>query len=114
MATIRVRTDLGIRVPFRLLCSVRTPDDRLYAQELERGAPSLDTTFLYSRTTPPSSSRPSGRLTPQDLVAWGWPPDFEPAAYVCGSTGFIEAAAAFLVGLGHGRIRTERFGPTQG
>lgn len=116
MAMIRVRTDLGIRVPFRLLYSVRTPEDRFYAQELERGAPGLDTTFLYSRTTPPGSSRPAGRLTPQDLVAWGWPPDFEPSVYVCGPTGFVETAAAFLVGLGHdpGRIRTERFGPTGG
>ena len=116
MAMIRVRTDLGIRVPFRLLYSVRTPDDRFYAQELERGAPGLDTTFLYSRTAPPDSSRPTGRLTPQDLVAWGWPPDFEPAVYVCGPTGFVETAAAFLVGNGHdpGRIRTERFGPTGG
>jgi ferredoxin-NADP reductase len=116
MAMIRVREDLGSRVPFRLLYSVRAPADRLYAQELERGAPGLDTTFLYSRTAPPGASRPPGRLTPQDLVAWGWPPDFEPAVYVCGPTGFVETAAAFLVGLGHApdRIRTERFGPSGG
>jgi ferredoxin-NADP reductase len=116
MAMVRVRTGLGSRVPFRLLYSVREPADRLYAAELERGAPGLDTTFLYTRAAEPGARRPTGRLTPQDLVAWGWPPDFEPAVYVCGPTGFVETAAAFLVGLGHApeRIRTERFGPTGG
>jgi ferredoxin-NADP reductase len=34
--------------------------------------------------------------------------------YVCGPSGFVEAAANALVELGHdaSRIRTERFGPT--
>ena len=36
------------------------------------------------------------------------------ASYVCGPTGFVEAAADILVALGHEprRIRTERFGGT--
>ena len=36
--------------------------------------------------------------------------------YICGPTGFVEAAAAGLVNNGHapGRIRTERFGPSGG
>jgi ferredoxin-NADP reductase len=34
--------------------------------------------------------------------------------YVCGPNAFVEAAAGWLVDIGHdpGRIRTERFGPT--
>ena len=45
-------------------------------------------------------------------MAHGWPPDFEPTCYVCGPTGFVEAAANLLVAGGHDptRIRTERFG----
>jgi ferredoxin-NADP reductase len=114
MAMIRVRAALESRVPFRLLYSVRDPADRLYAAELDRGAPGLDTTYLYTRATPSGWVRPAGRLGPDDLAAWGWPADFSPACYVCGPTGFVESAAAVLVGLGHApdRIRTERFGPS--
>ena len=37
-------------------------------------------------------------------------------AFVCGPTGFVEAVAELLVGLGldPARVRTERFGPTGG
>ena len=38
------------------------------------------------------------------------------AVFICGSTGFVEAAAGALVELGHDplRIKTERFGATGG
>ncbi|CAG6398100.1 ferredoxin reductase [Streptomyces cocklensis] len=116
MSMIRVRGMIGSRVPFRLLYSVRDPADRLYGPELDRGAPGLDTTWVYTRGTPDDWARPAGRLTPDDLVRWGWPADFEPTCYVCGPTGFVEAAAGMLVALGHhpDRIRTERFGPSGG
>jgi ferredoxin-NADP reductase len=116
MSMIRVRSMIGSRVPFRLLYSVRDPADRLYGPELDRGASGLDTTWVYTRRTPDGWPRPAGRLTPDDLVRWGWPADFEPTCYVCGPTGFVEAAAGMLVALGHhpDRIRTERFGPSGG
>lgn len=116
MSMVRARTALDHRAPFRLLYSVRDPADRLYAPELRRGAPGLDTTYVFTRRTPPEFTRPAGRLTVEDLARWGWPPNFDPTCYVCGPTGFVEAAASYLVGLGHdpGRIRTERFGPTGG
>jgi ferredoxin-NADP reductase len=116
MSMIRVRGAVDSRVPFRLVYSVRTPEDRLYASELRRGMPGLDTTHLYTRTAPDGWPRPAGRLRPQDLADWGWPPDFEPTCYVCGPTSFVEAAADHLVALGHApdRIRTERFGPSGG
>lgn len=116
MAMIRARDAAGSRVPFRLLYSLREPADRLYAADLDRGSPGLDISYVYTRTAPAGSSRPAGRLTPRDLVRWGWPADFEPAVYVCGPTGFVEAAAGRLVAQGHApeRIRTERFGPTGG
>lgn len=47
-------------------------------------------------------------------VAWG--PALRPAVFVCGSTGFAEAAADALVGLGHDplRVKIERFGAPGG
>ena len=116
MSMVRTRGAAGGRVPFRLLNSVRGPDYRFYATELVRGSPGLDVTFLYTRSTPVGGTRPAGRLTPDDLVRYGWPADFEPTCYVCGPTGFVERAAAYLVMLGHApeRVRTERFGPSGG
>ncbi|MFC5202431.1 ferredoxin reductase [Streptomyces kaempferi] len=112
MSMIRVREVAGSKVPFRLVYSVRTPEDLLYRAELRKGSPGLDTTHIYTRETPPDAPRPAGRLAPHDLVRHGWPPDFEPTCYVCGPTGFVEKAAAYLVLLGHApkRVRAERFG----
>ncbi len=116
MSMVRTRQAAGSRVPFRLLYSVRGPDDRLYARELARTDPGLDVTLLYTRTSPDGLPRKPGRITPEDLVQYGWPADFEPSCYVCGPTGFVEKAATYLVMLGHApeRVRTERFGPTGG
>jgi ferredoxin-NADP reductase len=43
-----------------------------------------------------------------------WTPEERPLVFVCGPTGFVEAASRLLVAAGHApdRIRTERFGPT--
>ncbi|MFC5212614.1 ferredoxin reductase [Streptomyces coerulescens] len=113
MAMIRTRRAVGSRTPFRLIYSVRSPEYQLFVPELRRDEPGLDKTYLYSRSTPPQWPRPPGRFTASDLSSAGWPPDFEPTCYVCGSTGFVETAAGLLVAIGHhpGRIRTERFGP---
>lgn len=114
MAMIRTRDAVGSRVPFRLLYSLREPADRWYQGDLDRGSPGLDITYVYTRAAPEGSSRASGRLVPEDLMQWGWPADFEPTVYVCGPTGFVEAAALQLLAVGHApeRIRTERFGPS--
>jgi ferredoxin-NADP reductase len=115
MAMIRARAVVVSREPFRLVCSVRTPDDRLYAAELRRRVADeggLDVAWVHTRTAPVDDLRPAGRLRPDDLERHGWPPDFEPTCYVCGPTGFVEAAANLLLAAGHDprRIRTERFG----
>jgi ferredoxin-NADP reductase len=114
MAMIRARAGAS-RAPFRLVCSVRTPEDRIYAGELRRRAAEdggLDVAYVYTRRAPPDSPRPPGRIGADDLVAHGWPPDFEPTCYVCGPTPLVEAVAGRLVAAGHDpdRIRTERFG----
>ena len=114
MSMIRAR-DVTTSAPFHLVYSVRTPEDRIYSDELllcarrDRG---LTVTFVYTRTSPADDPRPPGRLRAEDLVANGWGRDLTPTCYVCGPTGFVEAVAGLLVAGGHDprQIRTERFG----
>jgi ferredoxin-NADP reductase len=117
MAMIRARAAAKSKQPFRLIYSVRTPEDQLYADELRRRARDdggLDVHFVYTRTTPAGWASPAKRIDVATLNTHGWPPDFGADCYVCGPTGFVEAAADILVALGHEprRIRTERFGGT--
>src|SRR4029453_440039 len=59
-AIVRSR-DGGSPTPFRLIYSVRTPEDRIYDQELQRRATQdsgLDITFLYTRVGPAGEPRP--------------------------------------------------------
>jgi ferredoxin-NADP reductase len=117
MAMIRARGDVRGRQPFRLIYSVRTPDDALYADELRRRVredPGLDVHFVYTRKAPEGWREPPGRISVATLNSHGWPPDFAPDVFVCGPTAFVETAADALVALGHDsrRIRTERFGGT--
>jgi ferredoxin-NADP reductase len=111
MAMIRADKD---KVPVRLIYSVRSPADVLYGPELsERARVSpLTLTYLYTRAAP--AGMPVGRINPDVLAAAGWPPDSKPAVFVCGPTGFVEAAANLLVAAGHdpAAVKTERFGPT--
>ncbi len=115
MAMIRARADVRGRQPFRLIYSVRTPGDVLFADELKRQVrddPGLDVHFVYTRAAPDGWPVPPGRIGVATLNTYGWPPDFAPDVFVCGPTPFVEAAANILVALGHDpkTIRTERFG----
>ncbi|WP_336214027.1 ferredoxin reductase [Nonomuraea sp. LPB2021202275-12-8] len=116
MAMIRTRRQAGSQVPFRLIYSLRDHDRRYYAGELHRPDPGLDITYLYTRNVPVSWPRRAGRVMLDDLAEGGWPATFQPDCYVCGPTGFVEAAADLLLALGHApdHIRTERFGPSGG
>ncbi|GAA4928674.1 ferredoxin reductase [Actinoplanes utahensis] len=115
MAMIRARGLAGGRQPFRLIYSVRTPEDALYADELRRRAredAGLDVHFVYTRKAPDDWPVPPRRLDVAVINSHGWPADFEPDCYVCGPNTFVETVADILVALGHDpkRIRTERFG----
>lgn len=115
MAMIRARRQAGSRVPFRLLYSVRTPDEVYYADELRAAVLSgVEVSFVYTREAPSGFARAPGRLTVADVNTHGWPASFDPACFVCGPTGFVETAADVLLALGHDprRVKTERFGPT--
>jgi ferredoxin-NADP reductase len=119
MAMIRTRAGTGSRVPFRLVYSVRGPDDVFYADELRRRVrddAGLDVRYVYTRAVPAGWPEPAGRIGVATINAHGWPADLAPACFVCGPTGFVETAADILVALGHdpARVKTERFGPTGG
>ena len=119
MAMIRERTAAGSHAPFKLIYSVRDPGALLYAGELaqrEQAGDGLEVTYVYTRTAPPGSGQPTGRLNATTLASAGWPPEESPAVFVCGPTGFVEAVADLLVRAGHsaGAIKTERFGPSGG
>ncbi|TYB46253.1 ferredoxin reductase [Actinomadura chibensis] len=108
MAMIRARRRAGDGTPFTLLYSVRTPSDVYFADELRRPDDGLSVALVYTRAAPDGWPRPPGRLTPADLGR----EDPDRDCFVCGPTGFVEAAADLLVARGHDprRIKTERFG----
>jgi ferredoxin-NADP reductase len=118
MAMIRARRAAGSSTPFRLLYSVRSPADRLYATELDALAAGgaagagVEVRYAYTRAVPAGWPLPPGRLTRAALAAAGWSPERRATCFVCGPTGFVETVADFLVDLGHdpSRIKTERFG----
>ena len=119
MAMIRERAAAGRHAPFKLIYSIRDPGALLYAGELaqrEQPGDGLEVTYVYTRTAPPGSGQPTGRLNATTLASAGWPPEESPAVFVCGPTGFVEAVADLLVRAGHGAgaIKTERFGPSGG
>ncbi|MEV0582613.1 ferredoxin reductase [Nonomuraea sp. NPDC050310] len=109
MSMIRARRAAGVSTPFRLVYSLRSPAELYYAAELLDPPAGLEVSLVHTRRTPPGHARPAGRLTAADLGPYG-----EADCFVCGPSGYVEAAADLLLGLGHdpARIRTERFGPT--
>jgi ferredoxin-NADP reductase len=118
MAMIRTRAMNGNRAPFRLVYSVRAPDTALFAGELAnraRADAGLDVTYVYTRSTPPGWPEPAGRID-ADILTAGQRAQPGLSVFVCGPTGFVEAAADLLVDAGQEprTIKTERFGPTGG
>ena len=107
MAMLRYARAIGRADLVRLVVSVRSVDDLLYADEVV----GPETSVAYTRDAPVSSLRPTGRLARADLDAVLLP---ECTAYVCGSAGFANTASDLLldVGVPVERIRVERFGPT--
>jgi ferredoxin-NADP reductase len=107
MAMLRLARQSGRADLLNLVVSVRRPAELYYADEL----PGPQTTLIYTRSTPPSWPRPAGRMSPADLPG---PLNPEATGYVCGSSGFADAATAVLrqAGMPVERIRVERFGPT--
>ncbi len=100
---------------FRLLYSVRTPDDVFFRDELAAlaaASPALWLDFVYTRRVPDGWPTAPGRVTRDLLDAATLPAASAPLVYVCGPTPFVEAVAGWLIDAGHrpGDVRTERFG----
>jgi ferredoxin-NADP reductase len=111
VAMIRSRRVSSSSTPFRLLYSVRTPEDVMFASELSRPG-DVDVTFAYTRRVPDGFARKAKRLDRSDLAHLALPPGEDLTVFVCGPTGFVESVADGLVSLGHdpARVKTERFG----
>jgi ferredoxin-NADP reductase len=107
MAMLRLARGTGRSDLVRLVVSVRTPDDLYYASEIS----GPETTLVYTRASPPGFARAPARLTRDDITR---PIGAAERAYICGSSGFADAASAVLLDLGVApeRIRVERFGPS--
>jgi ferredoxin-NADP reductase len=112
-AIARAAADAGRMDDFRLLSSVRTPDDQFFATELDAlAAAGLRIDRVYTRGAPDGWPTAPGRLTRETLAAAIPDAATIERSYVCGPTPFVEAVAGWLIDLGHspGTIRTERFG----
>jgi ferredoxin-NADP reductase len=105
-AMLRHRLHQGSDHDTRLLLSVRTEEDQLYAAEIEAWrAAGVEVMVTLTRA--------GGRRVDAAMLAEaGPPPEARPHVFVCGPTAFVEAAATHLLRAGHDteRVRTERFG----
>jgi ferredoxin-NADP reductase len=106
MAMLRHRRRTMPELPMRLVYSVRSPEEVIYAGELGD-----DAVLAFTRTSPEAWSGHVGRIDAGliEEAAFG-----SGIAFICGSNGFVETAAGLLLDAGcePGQIRTERFGPT--
>ncbi len=108
MAMLRHRRRTMPDVLMRLVYSVRTGEDVIYANELGD-----DALLTFTREPPAGWTGHTGRID-AGLIAAADTDQMMATAFVCGSNGFVESASRLLLdaGVNVGRIRTERFGPT--
>jgi ferredoxin-NADP reductase len=116
-AMLRHRVAVRSSVALRLLYSSRSLGDVIYREELDSYATTggeVDVRYALTREWPEDWTGYRGRIDAELLARIAWPPREQPLVYICGPSGFVEAAAGGLVANGHdpARIRTERFGPT--
>lgn len=106
MAILRHRRRSMPDLPMRLVYSVRTADDVIYADELGDEAQ-----ITFTREPPAGWTGHTGRIDAALLADAGFASGM---AFVCGSNGFVESASELLLenGFQPERVRTERFGPT--
>jgi ferredoxin-NADP reductase len=113
---LRHHAAAGSKAPVRILYSARSVGDIIYREELSQlsATAGIDVHFTLTREWPNEWTGYRRRVDMDLLREIAWPPADKPTAYVCGPTGFVEAAANALVTLGYdaSRIKTERFGPT--
>jgi ferredoxin-NADP reductase len=106
MAMLRHRRRTVPELEMRLVYSIRSAEDVIYADELGD-----DAVLTFTREPPDGWTGHTGRID-GSLIADA-DPDFG-VAFICGSNGFVESASELMMqaGVAPERIRTERFGPT--
>jgi ferredoxin-NADP reductase len=106
IAMLRHRRRTMPELPMRLVYSVRSAGDVIYADELGD-----DTLLTFTREPPAGWSGHTGHIDARliDEASFASGP-----AFICGSNGFVETASRLMTqaGVAPQRIRTERFGPT--
>jgi ferredoxin-NADP reductase len=103
MAMLRHRRRTAPKLQMRLVYSVRTAEDVIYADELGN-----DAELTFTREPPDGWAGHVGRIDAAMLAGASG------TAFVCGSNGFVESASRLLLETGFepDQVRTERFGPT--
>ncbi len=108
MSMLRHRRLTAPELPMRLLYSLRTPEETIYADEL-----GTETTLAYTRAAPDGWRGHRGRIDASLIgaTASGYAAG---TAFVCGTNGFVETATGLLLEAGFApeHVRTERFGPS--
>jgi ferredoxin-NADP reductase len=106
MAMLRHRRRTMPELPMRLVYSVRSGPDVIYADELTD-----DALLTFTREPPDGWTGHTGRIDSALVAESGIESGI---AFICGSNGFVETASrlALEAGFEPQRIRTERFGPT--
>jgi ferredoxin-NADP reductase len=107
MAMLRHRRRVAPELPMRLVYSVRTAADVIYADELGD-----DAELTYTREPPAGWGGHTGHIDAEMIASAAVPADG--TVFICGSDGFVETGAglALEAGFDASRIRTERFGPS--
>ncbi len=117
MAMVRHRRAAGSTVATHLLYSSRSPEDVIYADELQhlqQTGDGLRIIQIFTRARPPNWTGYARRIDAAMLKEVVAPLGRKAQAFICGPTLLVEAAANGLVaaGLAPERIKTERFGPS--
>ena len=107
MAMLRLARRSPDQMVAHIIVSARSPEDLIYSRELE----GPDASLVFTRATRSGFPRPVGRLMVDDISSHLVP---GATVYVCGSTGFADAAEelARMAGAIPSSIRVERFGPS--
>jgi ferredoxin-NADP reductase len=106
MCMLRHQRRVMPEADMRLIFSVRSGEDLIYADELGE-----DAIVTYTREVPDGWQGHTGRIDAAMIDSVAAP---DATVFVCGSNGFVEAASSLALeaGVDASRIRTERFGPT--
>jgi ferredoxin-NADP reductase len=108
MSMLRHRRRTMPELVMKLVYSVRTAQDVIYADELGD-----ETELTYSREPPAGWSGHAGRIDAGMIEATRLR---DCMVYVCGTNGFVESAVNLVLAEGFDprQVRTERFGPSGG